>query len=154
MFRLVAHIHLSDIGCLDWEKQLGHTRCRMLRMSVNGVSTIFSFASLIICVPLGCRHPFIKYWQPLLPKTTVTCSLPHPENERPWSINSWSDCIFGNQGIALIFAVIKKLLIALIGKNTIEQRYNTNSKLMDIASSKACNHISLVVENAILISYY
>ena len=69
-------------------------------------------------VPIGCRHPFIKYWQPLLAETTKTCSLPHPENERQQSVNSFSCCIFGNQGIALIFAFIKELLTALIGKNT------------------------------------
>jgi len=37
-------------------------------MSVKGASTIFSFASLVIYVPIGCRHPFMKYWQPSLEK--------------------------------------------------------------------------------------
>jgi len=91
-------------------------------MSVNGASTIFSVPSWVMYVPIGCRHPFIKYWQPLLAETTKTCSLPHPENERQQSVNSFSCCIFGNQGIALIFAFIKELLTALIGKNTIYQR--------------------------------
>jgi len=90
-------------------------------MSVNGASTIFSFASWLIYVPIGCIHPFIKYWQPLLAKTTAQCSLPHPENERQLSINSFSCCIFGNQVIALIFAFITELLTAIMGKYTIYQ---------------------------------
>jgi len=116
---LVADIYLSDIGCRYWEKLQRHARCRILRISVNAASTTFSFSSQVIYLPIGCRHPFIKYWQPLLAKTTATCSLPHPENERQQSINSFSCCILGNQGIALMFAFITELLTALIGKNTI-----------------------------------
>jgi len=123
-------------------------------MSVNGASTIFSFALWVIYVPIGCRHPLIKYWQALLAKTMVTCSLPHPQIERQWSFTSCSCCIFGNEAIALIFTFVTELLTALIGKNIIEQRYNTDSKLIDIATCTAFKNISLVVENAILIRYY
>jgi len=121
MFQLVADIDLSDIGCLHWEKQQQHARCRIMRMSVNGVSPIFSVAFWVIYVPIGCRHPFIEYWQPLQAKTTATCSLPHPENQRQRNVNSFSCCIFDNQGITLIFALITELLTALIGKHIIEQ---------------------------------
>jgi hypothetical protein len=68
MFRLVADIHFSDIGSLYWEKLQLHAPCGILRMSIDGVSTIFGFASWLIYVLIGCRHPFIKYWQPLLAK--------------------------------------------------------------------------------------
>jgi len=119
---LVADIHLSDICRLYWEQQQRHARCHILRMSVNRASTISSYRSWVIYVPIGCRHPFIKYWQPLLAETTATCSLPHPENECQQSANSFGCCIFGNQGIALIFTFIMEILTALIGKNTIAQR--------------------------------
>jgi len=122
-------------------------------MSVKGASMIFSFASWLIYVPIGCIHPFIKYWQPLLAKTTAQCSLPHPENEHQQSVNSFSCCIFGNQVIALIFAFITELLTAIIAKNTIYQMLNTESKLIYIASCKAYKNTSLVVQNAILIRY-
>ena len=122
MFGLVADIHLSDIGCLYWKKQQRHARYSIVTMNVNGASTIVSFASWVIYVPIGCRHPFITYWQPCLAKTTATCSLPHPDNEHQWSVNSVSRSIFGNQGITLIFAFITELLTAIIGKNTIDQR--------------------------------
>jgi hypothetical protein len=85
-------------------------------MSVNRESTIISFASWLIYTPIGCIHPFIKYWQPFLAKTTVKCSLPHPENARQWSVNSFCCCIFGNEVITLIFAFITELLIAIIRK--------------------------------------
>jgi len=171
MFSLVVELHWSDIGNLYWEQLKRHVRCRILRKRVNGVwmifsfaswviyvligcrapfirywqpllgtttarcslphlenegqrsvnrvSTIFAFACSVIYVPIGSRHPFIRYWQPLLGKTTVTCSLPHPENERHRSVNSFSCCIFRNQGIAHIFAFITDLLSVPIRKNTI-----------------------------------
>jgi len=123
-------------------------------MSVNGALTSFGFQSWVVYFLIGCRHPFSKYWQPLLPKATATCSLPRPENELQRSVNSYSCCIFGNQDIALISAFIMELLTAVIHKNSMYQSDNIDSKLIDIASCKACKNLSLVVENAILIRYY
>ena len=77
----------------------------------------------------------------------------HPENECQQNDNSFSCCIFGNQVITLIFAFITELLATIIGKNTIYQRYNTDSKLIFIASYKAYKNTLLVVESAILIRY-
>jgi len=154
MFRLVADIHLWDIGSFYWQKQQRHAPCSILTMSVNGASTIFSFASWVSFVPIRCRHPFMRYWQPLQAKTTVTCSLCHPENERQRSVNSFRTCIFRNQGIAWIFACISVLLSALLGKNTIHRRWNTDTKLIDIAHCSTSKSTLLVAENAILIRYY
>ena len=116
-------------------------------------STIFSFASWVIDAPIGCRHPFIRYWQLLEADTTATCSLPHPENERQQSINSFRYCIFCNWGIARTFAHISVLLTGLIGKNAKYQRWNTDTKLIDIANCTTCKSTLLVAENAILIKY-
>jgi hypothetical protein len=123
IFRLVSDIHFADIGSLYWENCQRHAPCRIWRMSINGASTIHSFASCLIYFPIGCRHPLIKYWQHLHPKITAKLSLPHPENDCQWSVNSFSWCIFGNQGIVLIFTFIMDLLTAMIAKNTIYQRY-------------------------------
>jgi len=68
MLQLVRDTHLPDIGSLYWEKLQQHAPCLILKMSVNGASTIFSFTSWVIYIPIGCRHPCIKYWQPLLQK--------------------------------------------------------------------------------------
>jgi len=154
MFRLVVDIHLTDIACLYCKKLQRHALCRILKMSIHRESTIVTFESWVIYFPIGCSHPFIQYWQPLLAQTTATCSLLHPENEHQRRVNSFSCCMFCNRGIALISAFIPELLTAVIDKNTIYRRYNTDSKLIDIASSTACKSISLVVENAILIRYY
>jgi len=154
MFWLVADIHLSNIGSLYWQKQQRHAPCGILKMSINGVSTICSFASWVSYVPIGCRHPFIRYWQPLLAKTTATCSLRHPGNQHQRSVNSFRTCIFCNQGIARIFACITVLLTALLGKNTIYRRWNTDTKLINIANCSTNKNTFLVAENAILIRYY
>jgi len=66
-----------------------HGPCPILRMSVNGASTIFSCAFWQICVLVGYRHPFFRHWLPLLAKTTVACSLPHPAKEHQQSINDF-----------------------------------------------------------------
>jgi len=121
---------------------------------VECASTISSCASWVIHVLIGCRHLFIRYWQPLLGKTTVICSLPHPQKEYQRSINSFRSYIVRNQGIARIFAHIAALLTALIGKNTIYQRWNTDTELIDIANYTTCKSPLLVAENAILIRHY
>jgi hypothetical protein len=87
-------------------------------MSVNRASPNFSFSSWLIYVLIGRAHPFIKYWQHLLSKTTAECSLPHPKNERQQSVISCSCWIFCNQDVALIFAFRTELLTSMVGKNT------------------------------------
>jgi len=154
MFRLVAEIHLWDIGSLHCQKQQRHAPCGIQKMRVNGVSRIVSVASWVSYVPIGCRHPFMRYWQPLQAKATATCYLRHPENERQWSINSFRTCIFRNQSIAQIFACKPVLLTALLGNITIHRRWNTDTKLIDIANSSTTKSTLLVAENPILIRYY
>jgi len=133
-------------------QQLGH--CPILRMSVNGPSTMFSLASWVIYLRIGCRHRLMRYWQPLGAKTPATFSLPHPDNQHHGSVNSTSSCIFYTQGILWIFTHIIRLLTTGIGKNTIYERENTDSKLFHIVTCKTSKNILLVVQNAILIRYY
>jgi len=57
--------------------QQGHNP--ILRMSVHGAWMNFSFPSWVIHLPIGCRHPFMRYWLPLGAKKTATRSLPHSE---------------------------------------------------------------------------
>jgi len=154
MFQLVVEIHLSNIGSLYWQKQQRHTPCGILKMSVNAASTIFSFASWVTYVLIGCRHSFMTYWQPLLAKTTATCSLRHPENERQQSVNCFRTCIFRNQGIARIFVCKTVLLTASLGKNTIYRRWNIDTNLINIANCSTSQNTSLVAQNGILIGYY
>jgi hypothetical protein len=146
-------MHNRYIGSFYWQKRQHHRNCPIQRMSVNRESMIFSFACRLIYVPIGCIHPFIKYWQPLLAKTTAKCSLPHSENDRQLRVRNFSYCIIGNEVIALFLAFITELLSAIIGKNTLYHRYNTNSKLIYLVSWKAYKNTLLIVENAILIRY-
>jgi len=147
-------MHNWCIGSVYQQMTLQHGHHPILELSVNIASTIFSFASWIIYVLIDCRHPFIRYWQPVLAKTTATCSLPHPENKHQRRVLGYSCWIVDDQTIVLIIAFIIEGLTALIGKHTIDQRYNTDSTLIDIASCKTCKNISLVDENSILIRYY
>ena len=116
MFRLVADIHLSNIGSLYWQKQQRHAPCGILKLSVNGASTIISFASSLSYGPIGCRQPFISYWQPLLAKTTVTRSLWHPENEGQPSINDFWLGILGKLCSDWLQTSIYEILAAFTGK--------------------------------------
>jgi hypothetical protein len=123
-------------------------------MSVNRASTIFSFPSWVSYSSIGCRHQFMRYWQHLLAKTTVKCSLWHPEIERQRSVNCFRTCIFCSQGITWIFACITVLLTTLLGKNTIYRRWNTDTKLIDIANCSTSKSSLMIAENAILIRCY
>jgi len=72
-----------------------------MKLSVNGVSTIFGLA----------------YW--------------------------------ASHGFTQINELITELLSTFIVKNTMYNRKNMDSKLIEIASSRACRHLSFVVENRI-----
>ena len=123
-------------------------------MSVNKASTIFTFASLALYVPIGCRHSLMRYWQPLLAQTKATCSLQHPDIEHRQSVNSYKSCIFCNQDIVWIFTYITLLMTALIGTNTIYQRWNTDTNQIVTAHCTTFRSSLLFAENTILIRYY
>jgi len=127
-------MHNGPIGSSYWQKREPHSHRPILSMSINEASTILGFAASVGYVPIGCRHPFMRYWQPSLAKTTATCFLRHPENERQRSVNSFRTCTFRNQGIARIFVCITVLSTALLRKNTLYRRWNTDTKLIDIAN--------------------
>jgi len=86
-------------------------------MSINGASMDCSFASWVCYVQIGCGHPFIKYWQPSLTKTTATRSLRHPENERQRSVNDFQLCILGKLCSDWLQTSIYQILAAFTGKN-------------------------------------
>jgi hypothetical protein len=56
MFRLVADIHLSDIGSLYWQKHQQHAPCRILKMGVNIGLTVLVFAYVVIKASGGSLH--------------------------------------------------------------------------------------------------
>jgi len=128
MIRLVADIHLPDIGSLYWEKLQRHASGLSLRISVDGASTIVGFASWVIYVPIGWWHPFIRYWHPLVGTTTATCSLLHHENERQWSVNDFKLHILGNLFSNWLLTSMYEILTAFTGKN--------NSDMVSAASWK------------------
>jgi hypothetical protein len=121
ILRLVADIRWADIGSRHRQNLPRHGPCCILWMSVNRESMMFSFAFWLIYVLIGCRHAVITNWQPLLAKTEVKCSLPHPENVCQRRVNSFGCYIFVNQDITRIVAFILGLLLAMTGKNTIHQ---------------------------------
>jgi hypothetical protein len=53
MFRLVAAIHLYDIGSLYGQKQHPNTPGSILKMSVNGASTVLGLAFCVIKASRG-----------------------------------------------------------------------------------------------------
>jgi hypothetical protein len=146
-------MHNGSIGSFYWQKRSQHGYRPILIMSVNGASTIVSFETWVCSVPIGGRHPFMRYWQPLLVKTIVKCSLRHPANECQWSVNSFWTCTFCSQGITQIFGCINELLSTLLGTNTIYWRWNTNTKLIDIANHSTGKSSLMFAECVILIQY-
>jgi len=146
-------MHNRRNGSCYTQKWWQHSHCLFVRMRISRASTIVNFECRVIYIPIGCRHPLMRYRQPLGENPTATCSLPHPENEGHKSvINCWS-CIFCIQGIARILKLITELLTSLIGKNTLYQRKNTEFKIIDIANCKTSKYKLLAIWYAILIRY-
>jgi len=50
---LVADIHLSDIGTLYWQKQQQQAPCHILKLGVNGASTVSGVAYFVIKASRG-----------------------------------------------------------------------------------------------------
>jgi hypothetical protein len=61
MFRLVADIHLFDIGSLYWQKQQRNAPCSILKMSVNGASTVLGLAYFVIKASRGFSRAELHY---------------------------------------------------------------------------------------------
>jgi hypothetical protein len=57
------------------------------------------------------------------------------------------------QGFTRINELITELLTTFIARNTMHNRKNSDSKLIEIASCTACKHVLLVVQNTILVRY-
>jgi len=85
-------------------------------MGVNGASKTFSFATWVICILIGCRYPFIEYWQPLLVQSTATCSQPDPQNEQQPRVNHFQLHILGNLSSDWLQTSIYQILAAFTGK--------------------------------------
>jgi hypothetical protein len=111
-----------------WEKLTQDNPSHILRNSINQTSRIYSFASSVMCIPIGYRHLCIKYWDPLLAITTALCCQPHQANKCQCMVYSFSYYIFNNHGIAWIFLFITRWLSVGIGKKIIYQRFNTETK--------------------------
>jgi hypothetical protein len=86
-------------------------------VSINGASTSWCGAFWILSVLIDHRHPFFRWWLPLLAKTTATSSLPHPEKEYHQSFNNVYLRIIGNLCSDLSQAYIYQILGVFTGKN-------------------------------------
>jgi len=69
MFLLAVDIHWSDVDSLYWEKLHRHAPSHILRMSVNGGSTIFSFETWVfmfrLVVDIHLSDIDSLYWKKL-----------------------------------------------------------------------------------------
>jgi hypothetical protein len=117
MFWLTACIHLSDIGSFNWEILQRHNPCHVLSMSMTGMSMTISFACWVRYVTIGCRHSFIRYWYPVLAKTTAAWTVPYPQNEYQRRVNNLERWILTNSCSKWLKTLIRQISAALIGKD-------------------------------------
>jgi len=68
----------------------------LLKMNINGASTIFCLTSCTFKAMCIGVDPWSMYRPPLWAIMLVTISLPPPKNERQWSINDFWLCILDN----------------------------------------------------------
>jgi len=122
-------------------------------MSVDGELTIFDVVSSLISVANCVSYFYTMYWQPIQLKECMTCTLPQNENESHQSVNSFSFCVLGDQGIVQMYQLTTELLTALISKSRSYNRKIMDSKIIDMANSKTCKNRFLAAEYVILITY-
>jgi len=134
---LIAAIYKQGISRLSWHTQQQHAPCPILKLSLNGASTIFSLASLVIDVSLCNNNAYTMSWRPVQPKHCTISLLPHLEHQRQQSLNNFWFCILGNQGIARILELITEPLTAVVVQNTTHKWENIESKMIDITTCKA-----------------
>jgi len=136
MFKLVADIRFLDIGSLNLKQLQRHAPWHIMTMTVNGVTTICNFTSKVIYLQIGCRHPFIRYRQPLVETTAVTCSLPHHGNKHQPCVEEFQLPILGDLGTYWLWMSMYVILAALTGETTepssflqpeIERQHSVNS---------------------------
>jgi len=100
------------------------------RVCLDPSGPISSFAFWVFLFMVTFRYPTVDckilaivlqrdclmYWQPLYSKRVEGRSLPHPGNERPWSVNNWWSCILGNLGGAWSHLSRNKWFAGFMGK--------------------------------------
>jgi len=132
------------------EKQLQHASCPILKMSINGVSMIISLASGLIYVPQCGYNSLTMSWQPFHLKQLMTHMLPNYKTDRQRSVNNIWSCILVNQGFTWMNELKTKLLTVFIAKNTMYNRKNLDSKIINVADCKTCKNLLLAIKNLIL----
>jgi hypothetical protein len=61
--------------------------------------------------------------------------LPHCDNERQLSVNTFWSCVLGNQGVAQMYEFIIALLTALVLLNSTHRMKNIHFKIANVATS-------------------
>jgi hypothetical protein len=104
-------------------------------MGINGVSMIFALASWLIQVLRCGNNSYIMLWQPFYLKQCMIPMLTQDETQHQWSLNNIWPCIMGNQGFAQLDELLTELLMAFLFKNTMYNRKNTDSIIINFADT-------------------
>jgi len=113
---MVVVIPNRSIGCLYRQKLLWQAPYPMLKMSVNGASTILGVASWVIRWMVGCSQLGRNYWMPSYAKEITIPSLLHLTNGHQCRVNDLWSWIFGSICDACSHTSINRELSAYIGR--------------------------------------
>jgi len=94
---MVAGTDNQSIGRLQGQKYHRQHLYYLLKMSINGASTILVFASWIIKQLCDNIELYLKFWLHIWEKIAATISLRPPENEHQRSVNDFWFCIMDTQ---------------------------------------------------------
>jgi len=104
--RFVAYDYWVYIGCFD-----------VINMNINWVWTVFSLTHSAI-KGVHCNIPPKQiYWLALSQKRSLTPWLPHPNNNREWSVNDLWPCILENPRAEWLHHLIIELSAAFVGQH-------------------------------------
>ena len=112
---IVPYCQRQTIGRLVSWKGKRYTSCRIIKMSINGASTILRLATWIIPGLLIEIVTEWSYWLPFSANMMQTISLPLPKHERQQSVNDYWSCILNNPRAVQRLYSITNTMAAIMG---------------------------------------
>ena len=112
--------HNQLISCLCWQKCQVQYCYHILKMSVNGASTISGLASWTFKALCIAVEPQSMHQPPLWAKILLTIPLPPPKIDRQRRVNIFWSCILDNLRAMEQRYPIINLSAAFTGKNAID----------------------------------
>jgi len=107
--------HKGIFGCLYRQNRFQFPLYLIMKIRVNGASTMVGHVSWVICGATGCTLSWTDYWLPLLAKVKVKRFIPHLQNERQQTFNDcWPSIMVNHSAMWLLLSIYIVLTVIIL----------------------------------------